>query len=145
MNLFICFISNTKFSLIVKIKQNLISYYNASFFLLFFEIVRMKKYVNILSNIAALSPSASCRRCRCWHLVVVVGVLASAPRHQSWRRRCFVVVGSGVSSCGCIRRLLRLVVVDILLLLLAVASRRSLKILVYIRLTMHVTTMEPQH
>ena len=69
--------------------------------------------------------------------VVVVGVLSSllgilllAASRCCHCRRLLVVVGGGGG---------------ILSLLLAAASRRSLKSLVYIRLAMHSTNMEPQH
>ena len=94
----------------------------------------------LLSIIATFLPSTSRRRCRCWSLVVVVGFSASAPHRRSRRRQFFVVVGSGFPCCGCVCRLLHLVSFSS-----AAASRRSLVILVYIRLTMHATTMDPQH
>ena len=59
--------------------------------LLFFRKVRLKNYVNILSIIATLPPSASRRRWRFWRLLVVVGVLASSPRCLSSRQRLVVV------------------------------------------------------
>ena len=83
--------------------------------------VRLKNYVNILSIIATLSPSTSCCRCRCWRL----GFGASSSKSSlSASRRClyFVVVGSGVPSCGCARRILRLVVGGVLSLSSATAS-----------------------
>ena len=74
-------------------------------------------------------------------------LLLSAPRRRCCCRRIVVVVGVSSSLvaflCRC-RRLLFVVVVSILLLLSA-ASRNSLKSVVYIRLTMHATTMELQH
>ena len=94
--------------------------------------------------------------CRCWILVVVVGVSLSLL--ASCCCRCSVVVAGSVPSCDCFRRLLSdsaprccccsrnlVVVVGVSLSSSAAASRRSLKISVYIRLTMHATTMEPQH
>ena len=104
---------NTIFFLIIKNKQTLIT------FLLLFKTVILKHYVNILSIISILSASASCNCSYCWHLVLVVRVSDMAPRCRSrWasslasrRRCCFVVVGSGIPSCGCIRRILRLVFV----------------------------------
>ena len=60
----------------------------------------------------------------------LLGVLSSAASHCCCRRLIVVgIVGVGV----------------LLLLSAAAASRRSIKILVYIRLTMHATNMEPKH
>ena len=53
------------------------------------------------------------------------------------RRRWLLVIGVIIVGS--------LIVDVVLLLLLAAASRRSLKILVYISLTMHVPTTDPQH
>ena len=104
----------------------------------------LKNYVNILSIIATFLPLVSCRYFRCWRL----GFGASSSKSQSSAsRHCpfFVVVGSGVLSCGCVRRILHLLVRGVLSLLSAAASQSSMKSLVYIRLTMHATTMDPQH
>ena len=182
--------------LIIKDKKNLIRYCNASSFVVVFRNGKTEKYVNILSIISTLSPSASHRRCRCWRLVVVVDISSSLLFHRcqqrstlSWlhpsasaprRRRCcrcrchwvsfcrwrlvVVVVVEFLSlvssslgvlsltaSCCCYCcRLVVVIVVDVggvlsLSLLLSAASRRSLKFLVYIRLAMHETTMDPQH
>ena len=131
----------------------------------------------VVSVCLSLSSAASlcCRFCRL--LVVIVGFLSASS--ASFRCRCFVVVSSGVPSCVCFRRLLRIVFVVVVafsssslgLLLLAAscfcryprllvvvvvgggvlslsseaASRISLKSFVYIRLTVHETTMDPQH
>ena len=84
--LFVLFL-NTTFSLIIKDKQNLIRYCNASSFVVVFRNGKTEKYVNILSIISTLSPLASRHRCRCWCLVVAVGVLALAHLHQIYWRR----------------------------------------------------------
>ena len=89
---------NTTFLLIIKNKQTSIRYCNtSSFVVVFFETVRLKNYVNILSNIATLSPLASHRRFRCWHLIVVVGVLGLAPSCWS-QRHLFVVAVLSLSA-----------------------------------------------
>ena len=190
--LFVLF-SNPTFLPIIKNKQNLIRYCNASSFFLLFKTLRLKNYVNILSIIATLSPSASFCRCRCWRLVVVIGVSDLENRHRSRRCRHLVVVAvslfleaasilvaasvvfcalsslplllglssSAASRCCFRRRLLVVGVVVVVVVirshivggvsllsstsLLAAELRSSLKILVYIWLTMHTTTMEPQH
>ena len=96
-----------------------------------------------------MSASASRRRCHCcwafyrWRRLVVaavVGFLLSVSSPLG--------VLSLEASCCCFRRRLVAVVVGgggVLLLLFVAASRRSLKGLVYIRLTMHATNMDPQH
>ena len=73
-------------------KQTLIRYCNASFFLISFEMVRLIFFVNILSIISTLLPSASRRCCYCWRLVSVVGISNSATRCQSRSRRRLVVI-----------------------------------------------------
>ena len=56
---------------------------------------------------SSLSLLAYCRRC----LRLVFGASSSkSSSFASHCRRCFVGVGSGVPSCGCVRYLLRLVV-----------------------------------
>ena len=70
-----------------------------------------------------LSALAPCHRCRCWHLVVVVGVsLPPAASLLSSSESCFphcvVVVGSVVPSCGYVCRILHLVVCSVSSLLL---------------------------
>ena len=84
--LFVLFLKTT-FSLIIKNKQNLIRYCNASSFVVVFRNGKTEKYVNTLSIIATLSPLASRHRCCCWCLVVVVGVSALAHRYQIYWRR----------------------------------------------------------
>ena len=88
--LFVLF-SNTTFLLIIKNKQTLIRYCNASS-LFFFETVILKNYVNILSIIATLLPFTSRLHRRCLGLVIVVDVSASAPHHWSRCRRSLVVI-----------------------------------------------------
>ena len=97
-----------------------------------------------------LCPSAAApsRRCNfCWvsycrrRLVVVVVI-----RFSSLVSLSLDFLFSAASRCCCCCRLLIVVVVGgVLSLSAAAASRRSLKILVYIRLTIHATTMYPQH
>ena len=92
--------------------------------MLFFETVRLKNHANILSIIAILLPSAYRRRCRCWRL----GFGASSSKlalSESCCCCCFVVVGSGVPSCGCVRWLLHFVVRGVLSLLSAATSPQS--------------------
>ena len=89
--LFVLFLKTT-FSLIIKNKQNLIRYCNASSFVVVFRKGKTEKYVNILSIIATLSPSESRHRCLCWYLVVVFGVSDSAHCCQIIRRWRLIVV-----------------------------------------------------
>ena len=126
-------------------------------------------YVNPLSIISTLSPSPSRRCFHCWRLVVVFGIsLMLAASFCNCRRRILVVfVGisflASLSCCHCcivhggrgvplhgyflrLRRLVVFVVVSVLSLLLTICcSRRRRRPLVYIRLTMHATTMEPKN
>ena len=87
------------------------------------------------------------RRPFCWILFP-----ASAPCHSCCRWRLVVAVFASLSPeaslCCCRRWLLVAVVVGgdgVLALSAAAALRSYLKILVYIRLTMHATNMEPKH
>ena len=99
---------NTTFSLIIKNKQTLIRYCNASSFF-FFRNGKTENYVNILLIIAILSPSASCRH-RCWRLGF--GTLSSKLLSSASRCCCyFVIFSSGVPSCGLVRRIILPVVV----------------------------------
>ena len=83
--LFVLF-SSTIFFLIIRNKQTLIRYCNDSFFVFYFWNGKTENYVNCLSMIFTLSPSASCHGCHCWCLVVVVAVSASSPcRQMFWR------------------------------------------------------------
>ena len=99
------------------------------------------------------SPLAMCcswgrrRRSFCW---IILSDLAPRCSCHFWRLSVAICVSlsSAASLFCCRRRLLVFVVVSGVLSLsvfLSAASRRSLKILVYIRITTHATTMEPQH
>ena len=155
MNLFICFIfehksfaadkgihnfrfltTHNKYSnqvyiiiLIIKNKKTLIRYCNASSCFFSPETVRLNTITLIfLSIIATLSPSTSSCFWRCLCLVVIVGSSLTP----------------AASFCRCSFRIV-IVFVSVLLLLLSAASCRYFKGLVYIRLNMRATTMEPQH
>ena len=113
-----------------------------------------------------VSSSLLFRRCRQRRTFLWLRPSASAPRRRCRRfwvsycqRRLVVVVIFGLSlsalsllgillsaaSLCCRPRRLLVVGCVVLSLSLAAASRRFLKILVYIRFTMHETTIEPQH
>ena len=96
--LFVLFL-NTTSSLINNNKQIFLSYCNTSFFV-FFETLRLKNYVNLLSIIAILSPLASCCRCCCWRLVVVVGVSDAAPHCRSGRHQRLVLIDFSLLSAA---------------------------------------------
>ena len=85
--------------------------------------------VSLFSAAASLLVDASIRFCASLPLSSPLGILLLE-----------------ASCCCCHRRLLVVVVVGgVLSLSSAVALRSYLKILAYIRLTMHTTTMEPKH
>ena len=91
------------------------------FILFFFETVILKNYVNVLSIISTLSPSASCCWRHCWRLGFGA-LLSKSASSASCCCRCFVVVGSGVPYCGCARWLLRLVIVIVFVVSFIVGS-----------------------
>ena len=102
--------------------------------LLFFETVIMIAHVNILSMTSIVSVSVGVLlslsllpyNCCCWH--PGFGALSSNAS-ESCRCCCFVVVVISVPYCGCIRRLLRLVVGSVLLLSLSAQSPISSNII----------------
>ena len=124
--LFVLF-SNTTFSQIIKNKQNLIRYCNASFHISFWNGKTEKlcqyfiNYLHIVavSVLSLLSLLASC--CCCWCLCFVA-LSSKSSLSESHFCRCFVVVGIIVPSCGCVSWLLRLVGGGVLSLSLAAAS-----------------------
>ena len=69
----------------------------------------------IFYQLLKLSLSASRSRNRCWYTSIFVEVVVVGTRPC----RCFVVVGSGVPYCDCVRRLLRIIAGGVLLLLSA--------------------------
>ena len=107
----------------------------------------------ILSDLAP----RRCCCCCCWRLVVVTVLsFLEAASFLVAVSVSFYSLSSSSSSLGllslaasCCYRCRRLLVIvgsgGVLSLLSASELRRSLKILVHIRLTMHATTMEPEH
>ena len=87
--IFILFL-NTIFSLIIINKETLIRYCDTSFFFVIFQTVRLKTML-IFYQLLTLSPSASRHCCRCWNIIIVVGVSAVAPHCRRRRRRRLVV------------------------------------------------------
>ena len=102
-------------------------------------------------NLLAYAPFICCRCCWLfyrWQRLVVVVVVGFSSSVSSLLG--VLSLTSSCCCCCCCRCCLAVIVVvvvgDVLLLLLLLAeSRHSLKILVYIRLVMHATTMELQH
>ena len=95
--------------------------------LLFFEMVRLKNYVNLLSIILIVGVGVL------WLLSLLVhhrcysrlGFGASSSKFllsESCRCRCFVVFGRGVPSCVCVLQIMRPVFCGILLLSSGAAS-----------------------
>ena len=85
--------------LIINNKQTLIRYLNASSSVIFYQNGKTEyNHVNILSIIATLLPSAFRHRCRCWSLVVVVGVLLTPAASFCLCCSQILVVFVGVSS-----------------------------------------------
>ena len=114
----------------IKNKESLIRYCNTLSLLLFFETVRLKNYVNLLLIIAIVAVGVLSSLSlleyynRCWRLGSGASLLKLSAS-ASFRCWCFVVVGSCVPSCGCVRLLQRLIVGGVLLLSSAAASTQS--------------------
>ena len=107
--------SNTTFSLI-KNKETVIRYCKTSFLVFIFLNSKTEKLCYYFINY--------CHCCRPV-VVVVVDIPASSSKSSSsvsCCQCCSVVVGSGVPSCGCFRRLLHLVGGGVLSLLSSAAS-----------------------
>ena len=123
--------SITTFLMIIKNKQKLIRYCNTSFFVVIFRNGNTEKACEYFINYChivdvgiswLLSLLVSCRCC--WRL----GCGASSSKSLLLASRCchcFVIVDSGVPSCGCVRRILLLIVGGVLFLSSATASPQS--------------------
>ena len=120
---------NTTFLLAIKNKETLIRYCKTSFFVAIFRNGKTEKLCYSFINycdifFVGISSSLLAHRRRCWSL----GFDASSPKlslSASRRRRCLIVVSSGVPSCGYVHHLLHLVVGGVLLLSSAAASPLS--------------------
>ena len=108
----------------------MIRYCNTSFFVVIFRNGKTENYVNILSiiDIVAVGILSLLSLLEYHHRYLRLDFGASSSNSSaavSRRCRCFVVVISGVHSCGCGRLLLRLIVIGVLSLLSALASPQS--------------------